>query len=87
MQNPKTVWGIYSPPGSLLTSKWEFLQAFVSYYTELYSPINPYGEDHLISLLDPLPIPNHPDMTRDLLDAPFKKEEIAAAIGFFPAKP
>lgn len=59
----------------MLRKRKEIMQAFVPYYSFLYSPILPYAESTLIDLLASLQI---------LVDALFTAEELAATIGSFP---
>lgn len=67
-----------------MSSQEEILDAFVSFYAALYSPIPSYSKGDPVSLLEPLYLPTLPSEVSELLESPFGVEELAAAVGSFP---
>lgn len=75
---------VYSPSGSLVSSREEILDAFLSFYATLYSSILSYPKEDLAALLEPLHLPTLPSEVSELLDSPFRPEELDAAVASFP---
>lgn len=75
---------VYSPSGSLVSSREEILDVFLSFYATLYSSIRSYHKEDLAALLEPLHLPTLPSEISELLDSPFRPEELDVAVASFP---
>lgn len=75
---------IYSSGGTLVRDGESIMQAFVSYYSELFAAIPRYDSQVLTHLLGSLQIPELPGEVAADLEAPFTAKELASAIASFP---